>query len=96
MAQIIIVDYVKNDASVYRVHMKNEYGDIVQKSKVLADFDKTLGYLNAMAKIWASNGRVAIIDTTERQEFFKYHESINSQIPPTDHLKIEEITPEEV
>ena len=42
MAQIIIVDYVKNDASVYRVHMKNEYGDIVQKSKVLADFDKTL------------------------------------------------------
>ena len=57
MAQIIIVDYVKNDAQVYRVHMKNEYGDIVQKSKVLADFDKTLGYLNAMAKIWASNGR---------------------------------------
>jgi hypothetical protein len=96
MAQIIIVDYVKNDQEVYRVHMKNEYGDVVQKSKVLADFDKTLGYLNAMAKIWASNGRVAIIDTTVRQEFFKYHESINAQTPPTDSLKIEEITPEEV
>lgn len=96
MAQIIIVDYVKNDAQVYRVHMKNEYGDIVQKSKVLADFDKTLGYLNAMAKIWASSGRVAIIDTTVRQEFFKYHESINAQIPPMNSLKIEEITPEEV
>jgi hypothetical protein len=95
MAQITITDHHKDGKDYYRILMKNEYGDVVQKSKLLADFDKTLGYLNAMAKIWASSGRVPIVDTTEKQEFFKYSESITTKIPPTDHLKIEEITPEE-
>ncbi|NBW20780.1 MAG: hypothetical protein EBR82_73735 [Caulobacteraceae bacterium] len=95
MSQIIIIDHVKDDKSYYRIHMKNEYGDLVQKSKLLADFDKTLGYLNAMARIWASNGRVAIIDTTEKQEFFKHHESLKDNVPPMDSLKIEEVKHEE-